>query len=155
MTSPAKYRIEQVLPHTGRILLLDELVGWDEEKVVAAVTIRADSVLCDGERGVPSWVGLEYMAQTVASFSGVEEVMQGMKPRIGLLLGSRSYRAHVAFFPIGARLLVTGNMLVRGDDDLVAFACEIRCGDSLYAVGDIKAIRPRDIHALVRAQMES
>lgn len=149
----ANYTIAEVLPHTGRMLLLDELLECGEEYIVTAVTIRADSVLCELQRGVPSWVGLEYMAQAVAAFSGVEEVQQGMKPRIGLLLGSRSYRAHVDFFPIGARLIVKASMLVRGEDDLVAFACEIRRDDHLYATGDIKAIRPRDIHALVSAQV--
>lgn len=147
------YSIAEVLPHAGRMLLLDELLEYGEEHVVAGVTIRPDSVLCEPGQGVPSWVGLEYMAQTVAAFSGVEEVAQGMKPRIGLLLGSRSYKASVPLFPIGARLIVSATMLVRGDDDLVAFACEIRNGDQQYAVGDIKAVRPRDIHALVKAQV--
>lgn len=155
MIANVNYTIDQVLPHAGRILLLDELIEFGDERVAASVTIRKDSVLSDGVNGVPSWVGLEYMAQTVASYSGVEEVMQGMKPRIGLLLGSRAYRAHVPFFPIGAKLVVSGKMLVRGEDDLVAFACEIRDGERQLAVGDIKAIRPRDIDALVRAQLRS
>lgn len=150
-----EYSIAQVLPHEGRMLLLDELFEYGQEHVVAAVEIRPDSVLCEPGRGVPSWVGLEYMAQTVAAFSGVEEVRLGMKPRIGLLLGTRNYQAKVPYFPIGARLVVRGEMLIRGEDDLVAFACEIRCGDEQYAVGDVKAARPRDIHALVREQLRS
>lgn len=148
-----EYSIAEVLPHEGRMLLLDELVEYGEEHVVSAVTIRTDSVLCEPGLGVPSWVGLEYMAQTVAAFSGVEEVRQGMKPRIGLLLGTRAYKAMVPYFPVGAHLIVRGEMLVRDADDLVAFACQIRCGDALYATGDVKAARPRDTRALVRAQI--
>lgn len=154
MNIAMNYTIAEVLPHTGRMLLLDELLECGEEHIVTAVTIRPDSVLCEQERGVPAWVGLEYMAQAVAAFSGVEEVQQGMQPRIGLLLGSRSYRADVDFFSLGARLIVKASMLVRGEDDLVAFACEIHCDGQRYASGDIKAIRPRDIHALVRAQLD-
>ena len=153
MTSGAvEFSIAQVLPHDGRMLLLEELLEHRADGIVTAVTVRSDSVLCDGVKGIPAWVGMEYMAQAACAYSGVYEVRAGMKPRIGLLLGTRSYQAQVATFPLGARLIVSAQLVMHDDDDLAVFHCRIQHGDVELAKGDIKAIRPVDIHALVREQ---
>lgn len=153
MPTAVEFSIAQVLPHDGRMLLLEELLEHSDEGIVTAVTIRADSVLCDGVTGVPAWVGMEYMAQAACAYSGVYEVRAGMPPRIGLLLGTRSYQAQVAIFPLGARLLVSAQLVMRDDDDLAVFQCRIHHDKTELAKGDIKAIRPADIHALVREQV--
>jgi len=145
--------IAQVLPHDGRMLLLEELIEHSEAGIVTAVTIRPDTVLCDGLNGVPAWVGMEYMAQAACAYSGVYEVRAGLKPKIGLLLGTRSFQAQRAYFPIGARLIVSAQLVMRDDADLAVFQCHIRCDGFELAKGDIKAIRPIDIHALIREQL--
>lgn len=154
MTSP-EFSIAQVLPHVGRMLLLDELLEQNDEGITTALTIRPDSVLCDGVSGVPAWVGMEYMAQTACAFSGVSEVRDGLRPSISALLGTRSYRANVPVFALGTRMTVTAQLLVRDDDNLAVFACTIRdaATQAELAVGDIKAIRPANIHALIEEQL--
>lgn len=143
--------IEQVLPHEGRMLLLDELLEYGPEQVVCGVAIKADSVFC-GSDGLPAWVGLEYMAQTACAYSGIEEVQAGRKPSIALLLGARRYRSNVAHFAIGARLRVVANLLMRDESGLVAFDCAIWQGDEVLARGDVKAIRPHDLGAIIRGE---
>jgi predicted hotdog family 3-hydroxylacyl-ACP dehydratase len=141
--------IAAVLPHVGRMLLLDELRDHDSEHVTCGVTIQAASMFCDGTHGVPAWVGLEYMAQTVCAFSGIEEVRAGLKPSIGLLLGSRSYQSQSEWFALGATLLIRAELLLRDENDLVAFTCTIHEKERLLAHGDVKAYRPKDVLALV------
>lgn len=149
MSSPV-FTIESILPHTGRMLLLDELLDHGPEHVSCAVDIGPDTLFCEGANGVPAWVGLEYMAQTVCAYSGIDEVRAGLKPSIGLLLGSRRYTCEVSWFAIGWRLRVTANLLLRDENDLVAFQCTIHQGDRLLARGDVKAYRPKDVFAVVR-----
>ena len=153
--NPPELLIAQLLPHVGRMLLLDELLEHNDEVITAALTIRSDSVLCDGVTGVPAWVGMEYMAQTACAFSGVDEVRAGQRPSISALLGTRSYRAHVPVFALGTRLTITAQLLMRDDDNLGVFACTIRdaATQAELAVGDIKAIRPANIHALIEEQL--
>ena len=81
------FKMTEVLPHQGRMLLLDTMLDADEEHVSCGVTIRPDSLFCDGVNGVPSWVGLEYMAQTVSTYSGIDQARARQRPSIGLLLG--------------------------------------------------------------------
>lgn len=145
----ARLSITQVLPHEGRMLLLDELLDYGPEQVVCRVSIRPDSMFCESE-GVPAWVGLEYMAQTACAYSGIEEVQRGDRPSVALLLGTRRYRASVAHFAVGADLRVVANLLLRDENDLVAFDCVIYDGDVVLARGDVKAIRPHDLRAIVR-----
>jgi predicted hotdog family 3-hydroxylacyl-ACP dehydratase len=119
---------------------------------VCGVTIRPDSMFCDGVNGVPSWVGLEYMAQTASTYSGIDEARAGKKATIGLLLGSRRYTTEVPYFAIGMRLRVEAHMVLRDDTDLVAFDCKILDGERVLASADVKAYRPPDVLAVVRGQ---
>ena len=146
------FAISDVLPHAAPMLLLDELLDYGSEHTACAVTIRQDSLFCDGDRGVPSWVGLEYMAQTLSTFGGIEEASRGLPPSIGLLLGSRRYRADTPYFAIGTRLRIVANLLLRDEHNLVAFDCAIYDGEHVLARGDIKAYRPADVHAVVRGE---
>jgi predicted hotdog family 3-hydroxylacyl-ACP dehydratase len=146
------YEMSEVLPHKGRMLLLDELIDVGPEHVVCAVSIGRDTMFCDGVNGVPSWVGLEYMAQTAASYSGVEEARVGVRPTIGLLLGSRRYKPEVPYFAIGSRLQVRAELILRDETDLVAFACRIVEGERVLAQADVKAYRPKDVLAVIRGE---
>lgn len=150
-----EFSMAQILPHQGRILLIDELLEQHEDGIVTALTIRPDSVLCDGVTGVPAWVGMEYMAQTACAYSGVYEARAGKSPSISLLLGTRSYQTSVPVFPLGARLIISAQLLVRDDDDLAVFQCSIRDAQSNteLATGDIKAIRPANLQALIEEQL--
>jgi predicted hotdog family 3-hydroxylacyl-ACP dehydratase len=149
MTATPPLTIGAVLPHVGRMLLLDELLDHEPAHVTCGVTIHAGTMFCDGVKGVPAWVGLEYMAQAVCAFSGIEEVRASRSPSIGLLLGSRSYECHCGWFELGATLLIRADLQLRDENDLVAFACTIHDKDRLLARGDVKAYRPKDIFALV------
>jgi len=146
------FEMTEVLPHEGRMLLLDAMLDAGAEHVTCGVTIRPDTMFCDGTNGVPAWVGLEYMAQAVSTYSGIGEARAGQRPSIGLLLGSRRYQAEVPYFPIGASLRVHADLLLRDEHDLVAFACTIADGDRVLARGDVKAYRPKDVFAVVRGE---
>jgi predicted hotdog family 3-hydroxylacyl-ACP dehydratase len=150
MISTPQLTIASVLPHVGPMLLLDELHDHGPEHVTCGVTIRAETMFCDGIHGVPAWVGLEYMAQACCAFSGIEDVLAGGKPGIALLLGSRSYKSETEWFPLGAVLHIRADLQLRDDSDFVAFACTIREADRVLARGDVKAYRPRDVLAVIR-----
>lgn len=146
------YRIADVLPHAGGMLLLDELLDVGDDHVTCAVHVRAHTRFCDRDNGVPAWVGLEYMAQTMCAFSGVEEVRAGLAPSIGLLLGSRRYQSEVEWFGLGSDLVIRADLQLRDENDLVAFQCTIHESDRLLARGDVKAYRPRDVLSVIRRE---
>jgi predicted hotdog family 3-hydroxylacyl-ACP dehydratase len=87
----------------------------------------------------------------------VDQARLGQLPSISLLLGTRSYRAMVPVFPLGTRMIISAQLLVRDDDDLVVFACSIRDAATQVelATGDIKAIRPANLQALIEEQQRA
>jgi predicted hotdog family 3-hydroxylacyl-ACP dehydratase len=146
------FDVTELLPHEGRMLLLDEMIDAGPEHVTCTVAIRRDTMFCDGVNGVPSWVGLEYMAQAMSTFSGIDQARAGARPTIGLLLGSRSYKTEVPYFAIGAQLRVHAALLLRDESNLVAFSCTIAEGERVLARGDIKGYRPKDVMAIIRGE---
>lgn len=146
------YRIEEIVAHRERMQLLDEMISYDDSHILVSVTIRSDTQFCEPGVGVPAWVGIEYMAQAVGAFSGIEEVQVGKRPQIGLLLGTRRYESSVAHFPIGARLEVRADLQLRDDADLVVFLCGIDMNGERVARADVKAIRPENVLELIKAQ---
>ncbi|HYM33836.1 MAG TPA: hypothetical protein VET48_00500, partial [Steroidobacteraceae bacterium] len=134
------------------MMLLDELLDYDAEHVNCSVTIRPDTLFCESKRGVPSWVGIEYMAQTASAYSGILDAFANRPASICLLLGTRRYQAEKPYFPVGARLRISAELVLRDESDLAAFDCMIDDGDTVIARGDIKAYRPKDIAAVVRGE---
>ncbi len=144
-----RYTPEQTLPHRGGMLLLDEIVGYAAEAVRTRLTIRPDSLFCRAD-GVPAWMGLEYMAQTIGVFSGIELLQKGERPRIGFLLGARRYEAAVPAFAIGATLEISAQVRLRDENDLIACDCAIESAGRKLAWGEIKAFRPLDVQAFLK-----
>lgn len=143
------YELPQVLPHGPGAILLDRIVGYDAESLTCEVTIREDSAFCDG-RGVPAYVGLEYMAQTLGAFTGAALRQKGRPVQVELLLGTRSFDCTVAAFAVGSRLTVRAKLLFWDPDGVCAFACEIRERGAVIATSEVKGYEPEDIEPFLR-----
>jgi predicted hotdog family 3-hydroxylacyl-ACP dehydratase len=133
--------IRELLPHDPPMVLLDRAVSYTETELVAEVDICSESVLC-GTDGVPGWVGIEYMAQAVAAHAGYQGRLAGEPPRIGYLLGTRSYQSSLAVFPVGATLTVSIEALFV-EMGLGAFSCRIEL-DGVIATATINVYQPAD-----------
>lgn len=139
-----RYTPHQTLPHGPGMVLLDELVDWSTEHAHCALTIRPDSCFFEPGRGVPGWVGIEYMAQCIGVWAGIQRLEAGQPVLIGLLLGSRSYDVPTDF-PEGQQLSVRAELLVRDATGVGVFACTLARGDEVLSRADIKAYQPDDI----------
>ncbi|ODT37250.1 MAG: hypothetical protein ABS55_03785 [Lautropia sp. SCN 70-15] len=110
------------MPHRGEMRLIDRLLVVDEVHAVAEVDVPLDGLFVrDGQ--VAAWVGIEYMAQTVAAWAGARARRYGGRPRVGFLLGSRRYSACCAAFAGGSTLRVEARCELIGDNGLGQFDC--------------------------------
>ena len=131
--------VRELLPHEPPMVLLDRAVSFDEATLCAEVDVHEGAMFCEA-RGIPAWVGIEYMAQAVAAHAGFEARLQDEPPTIGYLLGTRSYQADVAHFPLHARLRITVEALFV-EMGLGAFACRIEI-DEPVARATINVYQP-------------
>jgi predicted hotdog family 3-hydroxylacyl-ACP dehydratase len=146
------YAPTQVLPHAGAMCLLDRIEDYGSDWLCAGVDVNGRGMFEDADGRVPSWLGIEYMAQAVAAYAGIECLQNGKPVSIGMLIGSRKYDARVSHFETGWRLSVQVQLLMRDGDELAVFDCRLNRGEQLLAAGDVKAFRPADIDEFMRSK---
>jgi len=139
--------IEAYLPHRGMMRLIDRVVMADAECAVAEVDVPFDGLFVQ-DGAVPAWIGIEYMAQTIALWAGARTMRDGGAPCIGFLLGSRRYETHVAAFPGGATLRVEARCELQADTGLGMFDCSIALDGDVVATARLSVFEPRDASAL-------
>jgi predicted hotdog family 3-hydroxylacyl-ACP dehydratase len=116
--------VAELIPHTGAMCLLDEILEHSRQRTLCRVDPRDSALLTDPDGRVPVWVGLEYMAQCVAVHGGLAARARGEAPRPGLFLGSRRVRFGSQELP--PRPLEVEARHRRGSHGLVAFDCQVR-----------------------------
>lgn len=144
--------IENYVPHRGVMLLLDCLLQADAESAVALVTVPRDGLFLQ-DAGMPTWVGVEYMAQAVAAWAGWQTVQAQQPVKLGFLLGTRKYQAYCSHFAPGMVLRVQVRSELIGENGLGMFECQIRQegGEQVLAQARISVYEPEDGGAYIRA----
>lgn len=122
---PAFPPIGELLPHRGRAVLLSRVLAHDATSTTCAVEAGAGALYRDAEGFVPSYVGLEYMAQAVAAHGGLLDREAGRDARPGFFLGSRRLSFAATRFAADQALEVTARHL-RGNGRMLAFDCSVR-----------------------------
>lgn len=139
--SIADIPIAELMPHAPPMVLLDRVISYEHPKLITGLTVRRGIPFC-GNEGVPGWIGIEYMAQSVAVHAGIEAYSKGISPRVGFLLGTRKYDCSVARFPLEADLEIVVEPLFV-EPELGAFSCKIMMG-RLVASATINVFQPEE-----------
>lgn len=139
----APWHISELVPHSGAMSLVDEVLDADGLTLRCALTVRGDGLFNDPELGgaVPGWVGIEYMAQAVAAHIGVSRRLAGAAPRMGFLLGTRQYECSAPSFAPGARLELAVTQLMVSDLGLGTYDCRLT-GEGVRASANIIGFMP-------------
>jgi predicted hotdog family 3-hydroxylacyl-ACP dehydratase len=113
--------LQTLIPHKGRMLLLSRVIDYVfNQSVRAEYDVTENCLFYDPLlKGVPSWVGFEFMAQAISALSGITDRARGEKPKIGFILGISSMRMEIPVFASGSSVEVRVN--------------EIDCTDMIYS----------------------
>lgn len=130
--------------------LLDRLLAVNKASVEVSLKVRPDDLFAS-EGAVPAWVGLEYMAQAVAAWSGYHCLRQGKPIRIGLLLGTREYCSEVSEFGCGTILTVQSRLVFEAANEMRVFDCQVR-GHQVLASAQLNVLLPQDIEPYLRKE---
>lgn len=135
-----RYPIDALLAHRAPMLLLDEVISYDDASIVARVTIRGSSLFF-GAHGVPGHVAIEYMAQACGAYAGAMALDAGESVKIGFLLGTRMCRVLVPYFRPGDKLTITASLVFR-DEQMAVFDCKVEIDGVLAADAQLKVYQP-------------
>lgn len=147
----------EVITHRDGMLLLDQITAADEERCVAEYAPRSDAWYADAEGNMPAWIGIELMAQAVAVQVGVQKHRLNLPPKLGMLLGARSYKVSTPHFRAVEPLSVRAQLVFRDESGLAAYDCEIRQTSDpqqILATATLKVFEPDDFPEFLRGTME-
>ena len=136
------YPIDELVPHSGTMSLLDRVVESGECWLTAEVIIGPETLFLNNDT-VPAWIGIEYMAQAVAAFAGTLAKANQEDVKLGFLLGTRKYTSSVSGFPIGTRLLIHVEEELQSDDGLGVFNCSINA-DNISVNARLNVFQPKN-----------
>ena len=111
------------MPHTGPMVLVDEMVAWAPGEATCRLRIRQEAPFVQAD-GVDAVVCVEYMAQAVAACLGYEAFVGGEGVRVGMIIGCRKMEILQPRIPVGAEVEIRVKR-VRGSQSLSHFSCEV------------------------------
>lgn len=152
----SEYSVAELVPHSGRMSLLDKIVDYGEDWLLAEVNITADAMFVE-EQGVPGWIGLEYLAQAIGAYAGLQERQQGQPPKLGFLLGSRKYLCSTEYFALGETLSLKVTCSIQAENGLSAFECSLKGqvkGSTVEASASLNVYQPDDAGLFLREESE-
>jgi len=118
--------------------LLDALVQADGDGATARLRVDPEAWYAAPDGTMPAWFGLEVLAQTIAAWSGSRSSRPDRPPRVGYLLGTRSYTCQVPAFPAGSLLEAQVRPLFEGEGGLGAHACTLILDGAEVASAQLK-----------------
>ena len=133
--------LAELLPHAGDMILIDQVLSFDEEQIHTRVTVKPGGLFNRADGSLPAWVGIELMAQSVAAYAGCRARQKGEAVELGFLLGTRKFECNVDCFPTGAELAIHGLRSLEDDNGMGVFECHLR-GDGFHASARLNVFRP-------------
>ncbi|CAH0529159.1 hotdog family protein [Vibrio hippocampi] len=117
--------IEQLVPHNRPMILVDRALQITADTIHCQVDIGEHNPFFDHQtQSIPAYVGIEFMAQTVAAWSGYHSLQQGSEPSIGFLLGGRRYTSECDVFHHGQILDIHAEKMME-DNGMAVFTSQI------------------------------
>lgn len=147
--------VTDFVPHRAPMILIDRLLEHGPDTLVTETQIRTDSAYFDEKlTGVPNYVGIEYMAQSIAALAGVEAHERGDKIRVGFLLGSRKLKLHRKAYQLGQVYRTRVTRLYQEASGLAVFDCRIYHEDNLIAEANVNVFQPQDAQAYISESIQ-
>ncbi len=132
-------KMNEILPQADKMMLLDKVIEFDDKSMSTELQVRNDGLFGD-ETSLPAWVGIEYMAQTVAAHTGMMNKLSGKPVTMGLLLGTRRFLTNIDKFTVGKVLRVKVERLIQ-DQGLSVFNCRIS-GENVEVSAKLNVYQP-------------
>lgn len=138
MTDYKKIPVQDLMPHSPPMVLIDKVIDYSDNSLVAELIIVPGCQFYDDSLdGVPSWVGIEYMAQAISVLGGIRALENNKKISIGFLLGTHKYSMPNKVFYKNQAYQVSVKELHRAEAGLAIFDCQILQGQEVWAESKI------------------
>lgn len=133
-------KLEELVPHTPPMLLLDEIVETSKSAITCKLNLRSDSTFVRQGR-VRAVIALEYMAQCAAAYAGYQQYLDGKRSQMGYLVSVRDAVFETGYLYVGDELLVRADHRW-GNETTANFQCEVARSGLAIAHATLSAFQP-------------
>ena len=106
MDSVESLDIASLIPHCGESILLDRVVDHDRKSTTTSIVVGSQPWLIRSDGSVAPWLGIEYMAQSIAAHEGMIARSEGRRIPLGFLVSVTSFKLYERVLQPGERLEV-------------------------------------------------
>ncbi|WP_374650817.1 hypothetical protein [Dongia sp.] len=145
------YPVATLLPHAGRMILLDRVTGFTDTLIETEITVRPENPFFEMGVGVAAHIAIEWMAQACGAFVGLEALRRNQPVRLGFLLGTRNFKAERAWFRENECLIVRAELVFR-DGEIGVFDCNLLDAGVTQAMAQLTLHQPADLAAVLARQ---
>jgi predicted hotdog family 3-hydroxylacyl-ACP dehydratase len=141
--------MEKILPHKPPMILIDRMVEARDTESMCEVTIGLQTLFLETS-GVPSFVGIEYMAQAIAAHGGYKSYRAGKPIEVGFLLGTPRFQSYCRCFDVGQTLRIQVAH-VWGEHEFMRFHCTIKHASTgeLLQQAELNVFKPKNLQSYV------
>jgi predicted hotdog family 3-hydroxylacyl-ACP dehydratase len=136
--------IQELVPHANPMLLLDHAKYFSENYIHTVVKVCSSSQFSVIPGEVPSYVALEYMAQSIAAWNGMAARLQNCKPKVGFLIGSRNLILKVSSFKENILLNIYGKSNYN-NGEMASFDCWVEHHKETVVTATLNVCQPKNI----------
>ena len=135
ITKLYNYTLEDILPHRGNMLLIDDIVEVDETHAVTTSIIK-ESYPLTAKNGAQPLLMVEFAAQTAGVCNGLVRIKAKGEDssKMGWLVGIKRAQLYVESIPLGATVL-TRSENIHNYDNLREVSAVLHMDDTL--IGEI------------------
>jgi predicted hotdog family 3-hydroxylacyl-ACP dehydratase len=126
-----------LVPHKGKMLLLSRIIEYDLEKrtLKSEYDIEPSCIFYDADLGgVPSWVGFEFMAQSISALSGFAARTKGEPPKVGVIMSVTNIEFFCPVIVSKAVIDISEEIQL---DKIFTFNCSVYSGNTLSSKGQL------------------
>ena len=122
----AALNVNDLVPHSGEIVLIDVIDHVEENALQARTTVRDDGLFNSTADAVPAFMAVEYMAQAIAAWAGWRGSRSAEPVKPGLLLGARDFSADTPNLSVGTELAIEIERVLEMANGLGVFDCSVK-----------------------------
>lgn len=145
-----KEELLTLVPHRGKMMLLSRVKKYNlmEKSIEVEYDITEDCLFYDDkEEGVPSWVGFEFIAQSISAYIGIRDRENGIPPKEGYILGISHMNIGLTFLRRNSIITISSREL-EGMDPVYVFEGEIFLNGQEVLSGKVTVMEVSEEHKL-------
>mgnify|MGYP006073554311 CR=1 FL=1 len=144
------FTIDELVPHSGDMSFLDAVVDSGPEFLSAVAQVHDNNPFLVDE-AVSAWVGVEFMAQGIAAWAGIQAKLSNQPIRAGFLVGTRKFECNKAKIELGTKLDIYVEQIMVSANGLSVFSCTLS-GECLHAKANINVFQPKDVELFMKTE---